>query len=73
MSIQTFPVAGLTCNHCVVAVSGELAGLAGVTGVTVDLVAGGTSTVTVASDAPVSETDVATALDEAGDYHLVPS
>ena len=40
------------------------------TDVTVDLAAGGTSTVTVTSDTPVSETDVATALDEAGDYHL---
>ena len=41
-----------------------------VTDVTVDLAAGGTSTVTVTSDTPVSETDVVAAHDEAGDYHL---
>ena len=70
MSTQTFPVTGMTCGHCVSAVSSELEQIPGVTGVSVDLVAGGTSTVTVTSDEPVSETDVASALDEAGDYHL---
>ena len=38
--------------------------------VTVDLVAGGTSTVTVTSVQPVQDAQVAAALDEAGDYHL---
>jgi len=42
----------------------------GVTEVLVDLAAGGTSTVTVTSDAPLSSEQVAGALDEAGDYHL---
>ena len=70
MNTQTFPVTGMTCGHCVSAVSSEIQEITGVTDVTVDLAAGGTSTVTVTSDTPVSETDVATALDEAGDYHL---
>jgi copper chaperone CopZ len=70
MSTQTFPVTGMTCGHCVSAVSSELKEIDGVTDVTVDLVAGGTSTVTVASDVPLSESDVAAALDEAGDYSL---
>ena len=70
MSAQTFSVTGMTCGHCVSAVSSEIQQIPGVTDVTVDLTAGGTSTVTVTSDTPVSETDVATALDEAGDYHL---
>ena len=70
MSTQTFPVTGMTCGHCVNAVSSEIKEIAGVTDVSVDLVAGGTSTVNVTSAAPVSETDVAAALDEAGDYHL---
>ena len=70
MSIQTFPVTGMTCGHCVSAVSSELKEIPGVADVTVDLVAGGTSSVTVASDSPVSESDVAAALDEAGDYQL---
>jgi copper chaperone CopZ len=70
VSTQTFPVTGMTCGHCVSAVTEELRQLPGVTEVTVDLVAGGTSSVTVASDSPVSESDVAAALDEAGDYEL---
>ena len=70
MNTQTFPVTGMTCGHCVSAVSSELQEIPGVTDVTIDLAAGGTSTVTVTSDTPVSETEVATALDEAGDYHL---
>jgi len=70
MSTQTFPVTGMTCGHCVSAVSSEVQGIPGVTDVTVDLVAGGTSTISVTSDASISESDVAAALDEAGDYHL---
>ena len=70
MNTQTFPVTGMTCGHCVSAVTSEIREIPGVTAVTVDLAAGGTSTVTVTSDTPVSEADVAAALDEAGDYHL---
>ena len=73
MNTQTFAVTGMTCGHCASAVTSELQGLPGVTDVTVDLVAGGTSTVTVASDAPLAESDVAAALDEAGDYQLASS
>lgn len=70
MSTQTFPVTGMTCGHCVSAVSSELQQIPGVTDVSVELVADGTSTVNVTSEAPISESDVVTALDEAGDYHL---
>ena len=70
MTTRTYTVQGMTCAHCAGAVSREVRKVPGVTDVTVDLAAGGTSTVTVTSDTPVSETDVATALDEAGDYHL---
>jgi copper chaperone CopZ len=68
---QTFPVSGMTCGHCANAVTAELETLAGVSAVTVDLVAGGTSTVTVLSQAPLAQADVAAALQEAGDYQLV--
>ena len=71
MSTQTFPVTGMTCGHCVSAVTSELKAIPGVTDVSVDLVAGGTSTVTVNSDQAVEESAVAAALDEAGDYQLV--
>ena len=73
MSTQTFPVTGLTCGHCVGSVTAELNQIPGVTDVQIDLVAGGTSTVTISSDATVAEQDVAAALDEAGDYQLAVS
>lgn len=60
----------MTCNHCVHAVTEELTRLGVVTAVTVDLVPGGESTVTVTSDAPLPADVVRAALDEAGDYRL---
>lgn len=69
-STQTFSVTGMTCGHCVSAVTSELQEIPGVTDVAVDLVAGGTSTVTVNSEQPVEESAVVAALDEAGDYQL---
>lgn len=66
----TFTVTGMTCGHCVAAVTEELTAVPGVTEVSVDLVPGGTSTVSVTSDGPISRDEVAAALDEAGDYHL---
>jgi copper chaperone CopZ len=66
----TYDVTGLTCGHCVAAVTAELKALGGVSDVQVELVADGVSRVTVESDAPVSDGDVASALDEAGDYSL---
>jgi copper chaperone len=70
MATQTYNVTGMTCGHCAGAVTSELKSLDGVQDVDVELVAGGTSTVTVTSDAPLDEAQVATALDEAGDYQL---
>jgi copper chaperone len=71
MTVQSYAVTGLTCGHCVHAVSSEISALAGVTEVDVDLDAGGTSTVRVTTEAPLSDEQIAAALDEAGDYHLV--
>jgi len=68
----TYTVAGMTCGHCVSAVTSELTQLPGVSGVDVDLVAGGESTVTVTSDAPLEPAAVAEAVDEAG-YEVVGS
>lgn len=73
MTTQTFPVTGMTCNHCVSAVTSELKLIPGVTEVDVDLVADGTSTVTVVSETAVEDSDVAAALDDAGDYELASS
>jgi copper chaperone len=73
MISATYQVTGMTCEHCIRAVREELTALAGVTGVTVDLVPGGTSAVTVSSEAPLDGKAVAAALDEAGDYRLAAS
>jgi copper chaperone CopZ len=73
MTSATYHVAGMTCEHCARAVTAELAALDGVSEVSVDLVPGGTSAVTVVSTAPVSHQDVEAALDEAGDYRIVAS
>ena len=62
----TYQVTGMTCGHCVSAVTEELAALPGVRDVDVDLDAGGVSTVRVRSEAPLDVAQVAAAVDEAG-------
>jgi copper chaperone len=71
MITRTYDVTGLTCEHCVKAVTGELSGLQGVSGVTVDLVPDGASRVSVTSSGPLAAPAVTEALDEAGGYVLV--
>ena len=71
MATAIYAVTGMTCEHCVRAVMQELDRLGGVCEVTVDLVPGGESRVTVTSDAPLTDQAVAAALDEAGDYWMV--
>lgn len=66
----TFGVAGMTCAHCVASVTTEIEKLAGTEGVTVTLVPGGVSRVSVASASPLDRTAVAAAIGEAG-YELV--
>jgi len=63
-------VEGMTCGHCVEAVSRELGTISGVTAVSVQLEAGGVSPVTVITDAPVDDGDLRAAVDEAG-YSVV--
>lgn len=70
MTTSTYAVTGLTCAHCVAAVTEELTAVAGVDRVDVALDAGGTSTVTVVSATPLDEATVAAALDEAGEYRI---
>jgi len=68
--MEKFNVTGMTCGHCVSAVTEEVSALPGVIGVSIELVAGGTSTVTVTSTTPLERSAVAAAVDEAG-YELV--
>ena len=70
MTSETYQVTGMTCEHCVRAVTGELERLDGVREVTVELVPGGSSAVTVTSEGPLPVPAVAAALDEAGEYRL---
>jgi copper chaperone len=62
----TYIVSGMTCGHCVTAVTQEVAALDGVTTVAIDLVPGGDSRVTVSGSAPPPAQDVAAAVREAG-------
>jgi copper chaperone len=63
VSTSTYTVTGMTCAHCVNAVSEEVGALPGVTTVEVDL---GSGAVTVTSDQPLDDDAVAAAVDEAG-------
>lgn len=67
MSTTVWTVTGMTCGHCVKAVTEEVSALPGVTGVDVDLESG---RVTVTADADPDAAAVAAAVDEAG-YTLV--
>ncbi len=66
MTSTTYRVTGMTCDHCVRAVSSEVSQIDGVTDVQVDLPTG---QVTVVSDALLDIDDVRAAVDEAG-YEL---
>jgi copper chaperone CopZ len=63
MSTATYTVVGMTCGHCVAAVTEEVSQVPGVTAVDVDLASGG---LTVASEAPVDASAVRAAVEEAG-------
>ena len=65
-STTEYTVTGMTCQHCVNAVTNEVGGIDGVTGVDVDLDSG---RVSVRSEQPVDDAAVRTAVNEAG-YEL---
>jgi len=65
----TINVSGMTCGHCVSAVTMELSLLSSVTEVEVNLESG---QVTITSDAALDQAQLVTAIDEAG-YELVPN
>ena len=59
-------VEGMTCGHCVSAVTQELEEITDVSKVSVVLREGGTSEVTVVSDTVLEESALRAAVDEAG-------
>ena len=62
-STETFAVVGMSCQHCIDAVTAEVGRIAGVEQVDVDLAAG---RVRVTSGAPLDLAAVREAVDEAG-------
>ncbi|GAA4933206.1 copper ion binding protein [Nonomuraea thailandensis] len=66
MTVATYQVDGMTCGHCVSAVTEEVGKVSGVSGVEVDLANGA---VTVTSAAPVDVALIDAAVVEAG-YEL---
>lgn len=69
MITTSYAVTGMTCGHCVSAVSAEVGRIDGVTGVDVDLPTG---QVTITSTASLDDETVRAAIDEAG-YELAGS
>ena len=69
MLTASYLVTGMTCQHCVHAVTEEVSGVAGVDDVTVDLDSG---RLTVVSSDEVPFSAIAAAVDEAG-YAVVPA
>lgn len=65
-TITTLDVTGMTCGHCVSAVTKELEAVSGVKNVSVDLNVGEASEVTVVSDDVLAEDALRAAIDEAG-------
>ena len=67
MTTATYNVKGMTCGHCVSAVTEEITKIEGVNAVDIDLPTGN---VTVTSESPLGDDTVRAAVDEAG-YELV--
>lgn len=63
MSTTVWTVQGMTCSHCVAAVTEEVSAIPGVTAVEVDLESG---RVTVTADADPAPDAMTAAVDEAG-------
>ncbi len=63
MTTTIFTVTGMTCGHCVAAVTEEVSKLEHVSNVAIDLASGA---VTIEADGPVDPLEFAAAVEEAG-------
>ena len=70
MRTTEYKITGMTCGHCVQAVTEEVSALDGVSDVTVQLDGG---RMTVASERAIEFDRLAEAVDEAGDYGVTPA
>ena len=66
MSETNIKVAGMTCGHCVNAVTEELSKISGVTGVNIELNTDGPTPVNIVADIDISDADITAAVEEAG-------
>ena len=66
MSATIVKATGLTCNHCAMSVREEIEEIENVTGVEVDVVKDGESTVTINHSGDLDATAVSAAIEEAG-------
>jgi copper chaperone len=66
MSTTTISIDGMTCGHCVDAVTEELKAIEGVQTVSIQLNKGGISTATVRSESQLDPAQVGEAVAEAG-------
>lgn len=69
MTQTRYTVTGMTCEHCARSVTEEISAISGVSDVSVEL---STGDVTVTSSAPIAESDIRAAVEEAG-YELAAS
>ena len=70
MVTTAYKVTGMSCEHCVNAVTSELGSLGGVAEVSVDLVPSGISLVTITSNEPLADDAIGAAFEEAGGYQV---
>ena len=63
MTQTRYTVTGMTCEHCARSVTEEISAISGVSDVSVEL---STGDVTVTSSAPIAESDIRAAVEEAG-------
>lgn len=68
--ISNYVISGMTCGHCVKAVTEEVSDLAGVEKVEVELADG---KMTVYSQQPLTIDEIKAAVAEAGDYTVAPA
>jgi copper ion binding protein len=64
MSVSSYTVTGMTCEHCAASVTKEITQLDGVTRVEVDLPTGAVTVTT--TTAPVDDAQIRAAVEEAG-------
>ena len=72
MPEKNIKVQGMTCDHCVNAVTDQLNKISGVTGVNIALNTDAPTPVNIVADNDISDADIKAAVEEAG-YTIAPA